>query len=103
MKEGTNLRFRCHTGHAFSVETLLAGFQEQTEETLWNAIRAIEETVLLMRRMAEKVKGHQHEEAARSILQRADTAQQQANLVREAVMHRPKGDEAAAAKTAGKT
>src|SRR4051812_19843881 len=49
LKEGDNLRFRCHTGHAYSVDSLLAEFTEKTEESLWSAIRALEEGVILMR------------------------------------------------------
>jgi two-component system chemotaxis response regulator CheB len=36
-------RFRCHTGHAFSVATLLASQSEKVEETLWLALRMFEE------------------------------------------------------------
>src|SRR5262249_46081356 len=64
MKEGSNLRFRCHTGHAYSLETLLADFNEQTEQTLWNAIRSLEETTFLLQRMATHVRAHQHNDAA---------------------------------------
>ena len=87
MKEGTNLRFRCHTGHAYSVESLLAEFHEATEETLWNAIRAIEEKVLLLRRAAEQLGWHEHGEAmAKSLRARADAAIGQANSVRQAAL-----------------
>jgi two-component system chemotaxis response regulator CheB len=34
LKEGTNVRFRCRTGHAFSASTLLAGVTESVEERL---------------------------------------------------------------------
>ena len=40
LKEGSNLRFRCHTGHAYSLEALPADFTERTEESLWSAIRS---------------------------------------------------------------
>jgi two-component system chemotaxis response regulator CheB len=32
LKEGSNLRFRCHTGHAYSLEALLADFSERTDQ-----------------------------------------------------------------------
>jgi two-component system, chemotaxis family, protein-glutamate methylesterase/glutaminase len=90
LKEGSNLRFRCHTGHAYSVETLLDEFHEQTEETLWNAIRSIEESVLLMGRMAKHLKEHQHTDAAEALLNKAREAQERAKLVRDVVMHHEK-------------
>jgi two-component system, chemotaxis family, protein-glutamate methylesterase/glutaminase len=90
LKEGSNVRFRCHTGHAYSLETLLAEFAERTEETLWNAIRSMEETVLLLRRMATQLAKHGHDQAAAALEQKMREAQQRANLVRQAVMQHEK-------------
>jgi two-component system chemotaxis response regulator CheB len=86
LKEGSNLRFRCHTGHGYSIETLLAEFGEKTEDALWNAIRAIEENILLLRRMASQLSGHDHERAAQAMLKKAEEAHQRAELVRKAVL-----------------
>lgn len=86
-KQGNNVRFRCHTGHAYSVDSLLAEFGEKTEETLWSAIRAIEEGVLLMRDLAKHF-GERHNGAdAEALLTRAEEAQRRADLVRQAVMN----------------
>lgn len=43
MQHGGTLRYRCHTGHAFSSEALLAQQTEKIEETLWVALRMFEE------------------------------------------------------------
>jgi two-component system chemotaxis response regulator CheB len=40
LREGNLLRFRCHTGHAFSGSALLASIGEQLEEKLWDAARS---------------------------------------------------------------
>lgn len=86
LKEGGNLRFRCHTGHAYSVDSLLAEFTEKTEETLWSAIRAIEEGVILMRNLAKHF-GEQHNgKEAEALLTKADESQKRADLVRRVVM-----------------
>jgi len=45
-------RFRCHTGHAFSVRTLQDTLAEAADESLWNARRALQERLLLLREMA---------------------------------------------------
>lgn len=87
LKEGGNLRFRCHTGHAYSVDSLLAEFGEKTEETLWSAIRALEEGVLLMRDLAQHFGERHNGEDAEALLRKADESQQRANLVRRAVMN----------------
>ncbi len=86
LKEGSNLRFRCHTGHAYSVASLLAEFTEKTEESLWSSIRAIEEGVILMRDLAKHF-GEQHGDAdAEALLAKADESQRRAGLVRQVVM-----------------
>ena len=53
LKEGGRLRFRCHTGHAYSMESLLADVNEGIEKALWNTVRAMQEGTLLMERMVE--------------------------------------------------
>ncbi|HEX7296865.1 MAG TPA: chemotaxis protein CheB [Pyrinomonadaceae bacterium] len=84
LKEGGRERFRCHTGHAFSADGLLASLTEGVEETLWSAIRNIEESVMLMRHLA----GHLKEldpSNAEEFLRKAEEAEQRGNLVRRAV------------------
>ena len=84
MKEGTLFRFRCHTGHAYSVESLLADITEKMDDALWNSIRAFEEGELFMRHMAEHVVHGESEHSAESFLKRADDAKRRANLMRQA-------------------
>ena len=52
MTEGRVLRFRCHTGHAFTAEALLHSSQQSLEETLWVALRMMEERKNLLSGMA---------------------------------------------------
>lgn len=52
LKQGNILRFRCHTGHAYSSETLLATLSESVETSLWSTVRAMEEAVMLLDHMA---------------------------------------------------
>jgi two-component system chemotaxis response regulator CheB len=41
------LRYRCHTGHAFSEITLEAAQHRQSEEALWSVLRGIQERISL--------------------------------------------------------
>lgn len=86
LKEERLIRFRCHTGHAYSVESLLAEITEGVEDSLWNAIRSVEESVLLLRHMAEHLAGGEDGHTAEEFLTRAQEAQRRADLVRQAVM-----------------
>jgi two-component system, chemotaxis family, protein-glutamate methylesterase/glutaminase len=56
---GNIVRFRCHTGHVFDQNELLIRQSESLENTLWTALRMMEERKLLLERMAsqEKSKG----------------------------------------------
>jgi hypothetical protein len=52
---------------AFSAESLLAEQAEETEEAIWSAVRALEESASLERRMLLKLSGsivRRHEESA---------------------------------------
>ncbi|GAC1587844.1 MAG: chemotaxis protein CheB [Hymenobacter sp.] len=52
VNEGQLLRFRCHTGHAFTADALLHNSQQTLEETLWVALRMMEERKNLLSSMA---------------------------------------------------
>jgi two-component system chemotaxis response regulator CheB len=49
---GGLLRYRCHVGHAFSVDSLLAEQSESLEAALWASVRALEESAQLADRLA---------------------------------------------------
>ena len=89
LKAEQHVRFRCHTGHAYSPDSLLAEITESVEDSLWGSIRALEETVLLLRRMAAHLNENDDDDATADLfLARARAAQRRAELVREAVMSR---------------
>jgi two-component system chemotaxis response regulator CheB len=88
LHEEKRIRFRCHTGHAYSVDTLLAEITEGVEDSLWNAIRSIEESVLMLRHMAEHLDGSENSHTSEKFLAQAQEANRRADLVRQAVMPR---------------
>jgi two-component system, chemotaxis family, protein-glutamate methylesterase/glutaminase len=48
INEGEFSRYRCHTGHAFTTAALLVNLNENIEINLWNTIRSLEESVVLL-------------------------------------------------------
>jgi two-component system, chemotaxis family, protein-glutamate methylesterase/glutaminase len=59
--------FRCHVGHAYSPQTLVAAQGEATESALWTAVSILEEQAAVHLTIAERVTdSHQtrHQEAA---------------------------------------
>lgn len=52
VKDAKPPRFRCHTGHAYTLRTLAQSMMESTEEALQHAIRALQEQAILLRQAA---------------------------------------------------
>jgi len=50
IEEGRILRFRCHTGHGYSLQTLAAALDRDVDDSLLNARRALEEKIMLIER-----------------------------------------------------
>jgi two-component system, chemotaxis family, protein-glutamate methylesterase/glutaminase len=77
-------RFRCHTGHAFSANSLLAHLTEGVEESLWTTVRTIEESVLLLRHLAKHLEKTDPSVSA-EFLSKADDAKRRSDVVRKAL------------------
>lgn len=52
LKDAKPARFRCHTGHAYGMDTLEHSQAEATDEALWTAARGIQEKIVLMEKIA---------------------------------------------------
>lgn len=52
IEEGPITRFRCHTGHSYSLQTLLVEVDRSIQARLWEGVRLVEERILLLRQMA---------------------------------------------------
>jgi two-component system chemotaxis response regulator CheB len=53
-KAGPSLQFRCHVGHAYSPDSLLADHEDGLERALWSAVRTFDERAALLRRLGER-------------------------------------------------
>lgn len=52
IKDGRPLRYRCHTGHAFTARSLDNAQAGAAEHALWAGLRALHEREMLLRRLA---------------------------------------------------
>jgi two-component system, chemotaxis family, protein-glutamate methylesterase/glutaminase len=85
LKNGGQARFRCHTGHAYSLQTLIAALNDGVEESLWNSVRALQEGALLLEHVSE----HVTEPAeADSLKAQSSATKHQADIVRGVIMSR---------------
>jgi two-component system chemotaxis response regulator CheB len=80
------LRFRCHVGHAYSADSLVAEQTDSLEFALWSAVRALEEKMSLSRRMAERSYKHNLQRAAQGFARKAHEAQEQADMLRQLLL-----------------
>lgn len=86
IKEGNRIRFRCHTGHAYSLDTLLADVTKTIDESLWASVRAIEESLMLLKHMGQHLQESSAPDAAQHFFAKAEKARLQAQRVREVLM-----------------
>src|SRR4029079_15243193 len=88
LKEGSRIRFRCHTGHAYSIDSLVAAISDGVDESLWNAMRSLEEAGLLLQAVAQLQTEHGVD--GRQIAGQAEEAQLHADEIRGLVGHQNK-------------
>ncbi len=80
LQDGSRLRFRCHTGHAYSIDSLVAAISEGVDESLWNAMRSLEEAGLLLQTIAQLQSEHGVD--VRQMAAQAEEAQLHADEIR---------------------
>lgn len=88
LEEGNRPRFRCHTGHAYSIESLLAAVSEGIEDALWIAIRALEEGSLLINGIAAHLATSHNARDAETLLSQAKGVRRQSDIIRKLAMER---------------
>jgi two-component system, chemotaxis family, protein-glutamate methylesterase/glutaminase len=89
--EGSHLRFRCHTGHAYSADSLAAEMAEKSEESLWAAVRSIREQAMLLRLLAEHQAGHDNAAQAENLARKAEELERNSGLLSQAAMSHSNG------------
>ena len=82
MDKGPDLRYRCHTGHAYTSATLLAEQTMKIEETMWTALRMFEERKNLLTTIAKEQKGA----TAKSANERARMSQVHIDRIRAVLL-----------------
>jgi two-component system chemotaxis response regulator CheB len=84
--EGGRVRFRCHTGHAYSSDSLLSAVEEAVDEALWNAIRALDERAMFAAHVAAHMTETGRETDAARMDEVANDSRRRASLVRQATL-----------------
>jgi two-component system chemotaxis response regulator CheB len=85
IQEGGRIRFRCHTGHAFSSDSLLANITDKIEESLWSTIRNMQESIMFLNHMGDHFAENNKPKLAAMYFKKAQEAEKRADIVRQAV------------------
>lgn len=83
--EGKLIRFRCHTGHAYTISALLSEVTESVETMLFQSMRGLEESKMLLEHLAEYFAGEGQQAVARVFFARAKHAGEQARVVHDSI------------------
>ncbi len=86
LRERNLIRFRCHVGHAYSLDSLLEEQAQDVERALWSAVRALEEKAALARRMAVQAREQNRLTSEAQFQQRAQEIEQNSQLLRQIVV-----------------
>jgi len=81
------LRFRCRVGHAYTARHLDAEQRHAIETALWAALRALEESASLYRRLAERAGQSNHDKTAEQFQDRASNTDDNARTLREFLLN----------------
>ena len=79
------IRYRCHTGHAYSVDTLMEAITEKIENSLYSAIRGMDESYLLLNHLGDHLAESNQPKLAAVYFKKAKEAKEKSELVRKAV------------------
>jgi len=86
LKNDNIVRYRCHTGHAYSADALMASITEKIEDSLYNAIRGMDESIMLLNHLGDHSAEANQPKLAALYFQKAKEAQERSEPVRKAAL-----------------
>jgi two-component system chemotaxis response regulator CheB len=79
-------RFRCRTGHGYSVETMMAEQADALEQALYVALNTLEENMVMVRRLHNAAVGRGQPLLAKRFATRLQEAEQRADVIRRVLL-----------------
>ncbi|HEX9329418.1 MAG TPA: chemotaxis protein CheB [Reyranella sp.] len=83
VEDGSMLHFRCHVGHAFTVDTVLASQGEEIDRLLGTLLRSHQERAALAHRMAERERANERHALAQHLESRARDYEHDVEIMRK--------------------
>lgn len=81
--------YRCYLGHAFGSSSVLKSQQEQVEQAMWTALRALRDRKRVLESLAQTYRERNRHQFAESMSQRADEVDGQYQVLREVLASLP--------------
>ncbi|ALW86370.1 chemotaxis protein CheB [Hymenobacter sedentarius] len=86
LMEGKLIRYRCHTGHAYSLSALLGEVTASVESMLYQSMRGLEETKMLLQSLGQHFLEDKQDAVAQLFFHKADETGRQARVVYESIL-----------------
>jgi two-component system chemotaxis response regulator CheB len=81
LQDGGSFRFRCHTGHGFTPESLLDGQGRELEHALWSAVRVLKERAGIHEQLAIRMQSNGLKDLATKYHERAEEERKKSLLI----------------------
>ncbi|HEX9442616.1 MAG TPA: chemotaxis protein CheB, partial [Candidatus Binatia bacterium] len=81
------MRFRCHTGHSFTAGPFFAEQTAYLEQTLWSAVKTLEEKVTFARQLAARMRERGENDAAKKYDAYAAQVDREVGQVRDLILN----------------
>jgi two-component system chemotaxis response regulator CheB len=94
IRENGFVRYRCHTGHGFTLETLRLAAGEAGERVLYGAMRAQQQQAMVCRRMAKEAQEQGNKQTAEEFERKAWDYEEGAATIRRLIAQNGKLEEA---------
>lgn len=87
IEQGDLLRFRCRVGHAYTADHLQASQRMAVESALWAALRALEESLSMYKRMAERAHNARNDLTVQMYKDRIRSTETNARVLQEFLLN----------------
>jgi two-component system chemotaxis response regulator CheB len=81
------MRFRCHIGHSYTANVFLAEQTQNLENSLWSAVRVMEEKVTFLRHLSEQMKNYNLTTTATKYEDNAMNMDKEVATIRELILN----------------
>jgi two-component system, chemotaxis family, protein-glutamate methylesterase/glutaminase len=81
IEDGDMLRYRCHTGHAFTSDAMLEAQSAETDQILWSLLRAHQQRAEFARRMADRERDLARADLAATLQERSKEYEADTELI----------------------